>query len=42
MNDYPVWDIDGVLEAYANIPEWHTCIGIALENLFLFMESNGY
>ncbi|AVD82342.1 hypothetical protein C4Q28_09255 [Pseudomonas sp. SWI6] len=41
MSDYPVWDIDGVLEAYANIPEWHASIGRALENLFLFMESNG-
>ncbi|QXI49532.1 MULTISPECIES: hypothetical protein [Pseudomonas] len=41
MSDYLVWDIDGVLEAYANIPEWHASIGRALENLFLFMESNG-
>ncbi|QVM92207.1 hypothetical protein JYG34_04040 [Pseudomonas entomophila] len=41
MSDYPVWDIDGVLEAYIDIPEWHASIGRALENLFLFMESNG-
>lgn len=41
MSEYPVWDIDGVLESYKNIPEWHAGIGRALENLFLFMESNG-
>lgn len=40
MSDYPVWDIEGVLEAYVDIPEWHVNIGRALENLFLFMESN--
>ncbi|AZL73637.1 hypothetical protein [Pseudomonas oryziphila] len=41
MGDYPVWDIEGVLESYKNIPEWHASIGKALESLFLFMERNG-
>lgn len=41
MSDYPVWDIDGVLESYKNIPEWQASIGRALENLFIFMERNG-
>ena len=40
-SDYTVWDIDGVLEAYREVPEWRESVEIGYKSLFLFMERNG-
>lgn len=39
--DYTVWDIDGVLEAYREIPDWQVSVEAGYKALFLFMEKHG-
>lgn len=39
--DYTVWDIDGVLEAYRETPDWKVNVEVGYKSLFLFMERNG-
>ncbi|WP_200627336.1 hypothetical protein [Pseudomonas sp. LAM2023] len=40
INDYPVWDIDVLVASYESAPDWQESIQIAMENLFVFLESN--
>lgn len=40
-DDYVVWDIDQILEAYNNIPEWKDNVDVGFKCLFGFLESNG-
>ena len=38
--DYAVWDIDQILEAYANEPALRSSVEAGLTSLFVFLETN--
>ena len=38
--DYVVWDIDKILEAYDDIPEWKENVDTCFKYLFAFLEKN--
>ncbi|MGF6590079.1 hypothetical protein ABIE20_000260 [Pseudomonas sp. 2835] len=38
--DYAVWDIDQILEAYANEPARRSSVEAGLTSLFVFLETN--
>jgi len=40
-NDYAVWDMDQILEAYADDPEFRASVEVGLTSLFVFLEKNG-
>jgi hypothetical protein len=41
IKDCTVWDIDGILEAYKNYPDWVEQVTAKFEALFLFFEQDG-
>nr|WP_319527429.1 hypothetical protein [Pseudomonas laurentiana] len=39
--DYAIWDIDRILEAYEGVPEWQANVEKGFNSLFCFLERNG-
>ncbi|QQZ35755.1 hypothetical protein [Pseudomonas sp. SK2] len=39
--NFVMWDVDGILESYKDIPEWEASVNNTLEELFRFLEMNG-